>query len=105
MKTAKTMTNVIESIDSLMEDGKNSHNWSGYTLTITGDDEFIKKTFKDVNDLRESLKKLVNQINITFPSGKIGENQKFVVTIPTSMGPVILEPLKRAFDSSVEKYE
>lgn len=105
MKLAKKMTDVLESVEIFTEDSKNSHSWNGFTLTITGDDEFVNKAFKDVNDLRESIKRLVNQINISFPTGKIGGNQKFTVTIPSSMGPVIMDPLKRAFDSSVEKYE
>jgi hypothetical protein len=106
MNQAKKITNVIESARvSLIESGDSSHRWDGYTLTVTGDDEFIQKAFKDVKALKENLKKFVDQINITFPNGKIGENQKFTLKIQPTMGPVIMEPIKHAFDSSVEKYE
>jgi len=105
MINAKKMSSVIESAKDSITEGSNSHRWDGYTLTVTGDEEFIKKTFKDVKDLRDSLKKFVDQINITFPGGKVGEDQKFSLKIVPSMGPVIMEPIKHAFDSSVEKYE
>lgn len=106
MNESKKITTIIESTkESLVESGNNTHNWSGYTLNVSGDEEFIKKAFKDIRDLKDSLKKFIDQINITFPNGKMGENQKFTLKIPSSMGPVIMEPIKHAFDSSVEKYE
>lgn len=102
MLDAKKLTSVIESAKDNLSEQSSNHSWNGYKLTVSGSMEDIEKAYKVIENTRNQLKKLIDSITVSFPSGKVGGDMSFTLEIRPTMEPSLLNSIKNVFDSSLK---